>query len=159
MQLKLLFQGPDFPQRASGQEGETTQGLGLKSLMTERQLCMEGVEEAREGMSGACQIHQGALGLMLYGCISPEGCLSLALLVWMPGEEGLNFLAKHLLLTEVSSEKGVSEPQQGSYNQRVAPCLGRGSWKDNSIFSCHILNLWNPFFPQVNVAWTQTPTS
>lgn len=54
---------------------------------------------------------------------------------------------------------GNCEPRQGSYNQKVVPCLGRGSWKDNSIFPCHSLNLWNPASPQVNVAWTQMPTS
>lgn len=34
------------------------------------QPCVEGVEEAWEGISGACGIHQGALELMLRGCIS-----------------------------------------------------------------------------------------
>lgn len=55
--------------------------------VTERRLCVEGVEEARESISGACQIHQGPLGLMLYGHIGAKGCWSLAPLVWMPGEE------------------------------------------------------------------------
>lgn len=71
--------------------------------VTERRLCVEGVEEARESISGACQIHQGPLGLMLYGHIGAKGCWHL----WCGclGKR-VNFLAKHLLPTEVSSEKG-----------------------------------------------------
>lgn len=40
-------------------------------VMMERQLCMEGVLEAREGILGACQIHQGALGCMLIWLYQP----------------------------------------------------------------------------------------
>lgn len=59
-------------------------------------------------------------------------------LVWTPGEEGLDFPAKHLPPSDNHlRERGNSEPQHGSHSQRVVPCLVRGSGQDSSIFPSH----------------------
>lgn len=64
--MKLLVQGLDYPQRTTGQEGEARQGPGVCGGWKDSLVW----KEAPAGISGACGIHQGALELMLHGCIS-----------------------------------------------------------------------------------------